>query len=58
MGGFCYYNIIRVYWYRRKVLVAHNNSNIEITGEVLLCLRPGAWLNDEVIIGITLIHLC
>lgn len=34
---------------RRKVLVAHDNSNIEITGEVLLCLRPGAWLNDEVI---------
>ncbi|CAK9145578.1 unnamed protein product [Ilex paraguariensis] len=34
---------------RRKVLVNHENSNIEITGEVLQCLRPGAWLNDEVI---------
>ncbi|THG03957.1 hypothetical protein TEA_027627 [Camellia sinensis var. sinensis] len=34
---------------RRKVLVAHEISNIEITGEVLQCLRPGAWLNDEVI---------
>ncbi|KAG6726467.1 hypothetical protein I3842_02G081600 [Carya illinoinensis] len=34
---------------RRKVLVTHENSNIEITGEILQCLRPGAWLNDEVI---------
>ncbi|KAG8636567.1 ubiquitin-like-specific protease ESD4 isoform X2 [Manihot esculenta] len=34
---------------RRKVLVTHRNSNIDITGEVLQCLRPGAWLNDEVI---------
>ncbi|GFZ21799.1 cysteine proteinases superfamily protein [Actinidia rufa] len=34
---------------RRKVLVTHENSNIQITGEVLQCLRPGAWLNDEVI---------
>ncbi|KAD5317261.1 hypothetical protein E3N88_17207 [Mikania micrantha] len=34
---------------RRKVLVTHENSNITITGEVLRCLRPGAWLNDEVI---------
>ncbi|XP_076891484.1 ubiquitin-like-specific protease ESD4 [Bidens hawaiensis] len=34
---------------RRKVLVTHDNSNITITGEVLQCLRPGAWLNDEVI---------
>lgn len=32
---------------RRKVLVTH--SNIDITGEILQCLRPGAWLNDEVI---------
>ncbi|KAG7996032.1 hypothetical protein I3843_01G139200 [Carya illinoinensis] len=30
-------------------LVTHENSNIEITGEILQCLRPGAWLNDEVI---------
>ncbi|KAK4405560.1 Ubiquitin-like-specific protease ESD4 [Sesamum angolense] len=35
---------------RRKVLVTHENSNIDITGEILQCLRPGAWLNDEVII--------
>ncbi|KAG5555064.1 hypothetical protein RHGRI_012557 [Rhododendron griersonianum] len=35
--------------YRRRVLVTHENSNIEITGELLQCLRPGAWLNDEVI---------
>ncbi|KAI3979023.1 hypothetical protein MKX01_016198 [Papaver californicum] len=34
---------------RRKVLVAHENSNIEITGELLRCLQPGGWLNDEVI---------
>ncbi|KAK4372589.1 hypothetical protein RND71_007973 [Anisodus tanguticus] len=34
---------------RRKVLVIHENSNIDITGEMLQCLRPGAWLNDEVI---------
>ncbi|KAJ9538347.1 hypothetical protein OSB04_031080 [Centaurea solstitialis] len=34
---------------RRKVLVTHENSNITITGEVLQCLRPRAWLNDEVI---------
>ncbi|WOH15916.1 hypothetical protein DCAR_0935463 [Daucus carota subsp. sativus] len=33
----------------RKILVTHENSNIEITGELLRCLRPGAWLNDEVI---------
>ncbi|XP_050372334.1 ubiquitin-like-specific protease ESD4 [Argentina anserina] len=34
---------------RRKVLVSHENSNIQITGELLQCLRPRAWLNDEVI---------
>ncbi|XP_059632735.1 ubiquitin-like-specific protease ESD4 [Cornus florida] len=34
---------------RRRVLATHENSNIEITGEMLQCLRPGAWLNDEVI---------
>ncbi|OAY56009.1 ubiquitin-like-specific protease ESD4 isoform X2 [Manihot esculenta] len=33
----------------RKVLVTHKNSNIDITGEILQCLGPGAWLNDEVI---------
>ncbi|KAJ0802359.1 putative Ulp1 peptidase [Helianthus annuus] len=34
---------------RNKVLVTHENSNITITGEVMQCLRPYAWLNDEVI---------
>ncbi|KAL0434057.1 UNVERIFIED_CONTAM: Ubiquitin-like-specific protease ESD4 [Sesamum latifolium] len=34
---------------RRKVLVSHENSNIDITGEKLQCLSRGAWLNDEVI---------
>lgn len=34
---------------RRKVLATHENSNIDITGEVLQCLTPSAWLNDEVI---------
>ncbi|XP_059450439.1 ubiquitin-like-specific protease ESD4 isoform X2 [Corylus avellana] len=34
---------------KRKVLATHENSNIEITGGILQCLRPGAWLNDEVI---------
>ncbi|KAF9673289.1 hypothetical protein SADUNF_Sadunf10G0008700 [Salix dunnii] len=34
---------------RRRVLVSHNNSSIDITGQTLLCLAPGAWLNDEVI---------
>ncbi|XP_062108655.1 ubiquitin-like-specific protease ESD4 [Humulus lupulus] len=34
---------------RRRVLVVHENSNLEITGQILQCLRPGAWLNDEVI---------
>lgn len=29
--------------------MTHENSNIDITGEILQCLRPGAWLNDEVI---------
>ncbi|KAK4786905.1 hypothetical protein SAY86_010738 [Trapa natans] len=34
---------------RRKVLAAHRDSGIKITGEILQCLRPTAWLNDEVI---------
>ncbi|GAA0158953.1 protease [Lithospermum erythrorhizon] len=34
---------------RRKILVSHEKSNIDITGEILQCLRPGAWLNNEVI---------
>ncbi|KAI4317587.1 hypothetical protein L6164_025448 [Bauhinia variegata] len=34
---------------RKKILVAHENSNIEITVEIFQCLRSGAWLNDEVI---------
>ncbi|KAH9318397.1 hypothetical protein KI387_020166, partial [Taxus chinensis] len=32
-----------------EVLVMHESSNIEITGRILQCLMPGAWLNDEVI---------
>jgi sentrin-specific protease 1 len=36
-------------WNRREVLVMHENSNIEITREILQCLLPGGWLNDEVI---------
>lgn len=27
----------------------HKGSNIEVTGEILQCLLPGSWLNDEVI---------
>ncbi|KFK39004.1 hypothetical protein AALP_AA3G188100 [Arabis alpina] len=34
---------------RRKVLATHESSNIDISGEVLQCLQPSAWLNDEVI---------
>ncbi|KAI4378929.1 hypothetical protein MLD38_016346 [Melastoma candidum] len=34
---------------RRQVLVVHENSNIVITGELLQCLQPCSWLNDEVI---------
>lgn len=34
---------------RDKVLVTHANSNIQITGQILQCLRPCGWLNDEVI---------
>ncbi|KAL9284955.1 hypothetical protein ACSQ67_024671 [Phaseolus vulgaris] len=34
---------------RRKILVAHEKSCIEVSGEKFQCLRPGAWLNDEVI---------
>ncbi|KAM7278343.1 hypothetical protein ACFE04_005477 [Oxalis oulophora] len=32
-----------------NVLVTHQNSGIDITGKMLQCLRPGQWLNDEVI---------
>ncbi|GAU11170.1 hypothetical protein TSUD_197940 [Trifolium subterraneum] len=34
---------------RKKVLVAHEQSNIEISSEKFQCLRPSGWLNDEVI---------
>ncbi|MED6106487.1 hypothetical protein PIB30_005117 [Stylosanthes scabra] len=34
---------------RKKVLVTHYKSNIEISGETFQCLRPGGWLNDQVI---------
>ncbi|XP_014510319.1 ubiquitin-like-specific protease ESD4 isoform X2 [Vigna radiata var. radiata] len=36
---------------RRKILVAHEKSCIEVSGEKFQCLRPGAWLNDELISG-------
>ncbi|CAA0834822.1 Ubiquitin-like-specific protease ESD4 [Striga hermonthica] len=32
-----------------KVVVSHDNSNIDISGEKLQCLRLQKWLNDEVI---------
>lgn len=35
---------------RGRVLVTHENSNIDITGKVLQCLGPGKWLNDEVML--------
>lgn len=34
---------------RFKLLADHEASNIQITGHLLQCLRPRAWLNDEVI---------
>ncbi|ESW10909.1 hypothetical protein PHAVU_009G248500 [Phaseolus vulgaris] len=34
---------------RWTILVTHENSNIEITGEKFRCLRSTGWLNDEVI---------
>nr|URG86743.1 early in short days 4-like protein [Linum usitatissimum]URG86744.1 early in short days 4-like protein [Linum usitatissimum]URG86745.1 early in short days 4-like protein [Linum usitatissimum] len=33
----------------RMLLVNHDSSGIDVTGEILQCLKPGAWLNDEVI---------
>ncbi|XP_072985263.1 uncharacterized protein [Typha latifolia] len=32
-----------------RVLVMHEESNIEITRKIFQCLRVGGWLNDEVI---------
>lgn len=46
--GYLHFDLYGSYFCRRRVLVTHENSNIEITGELLQCLRPGAWLNDEV----------
>lgn len=34
------------------------SSNIEITGDRLQCLRPGAWLNDEVILFVYYLFIC
>ncbi|KAE8669636.1 Ubiquitin-like-specific protease 1A [Hibiscus syriacus] len=34
---------------KKRVLVSHENSSIDIRGEVLQCLKPDKWLNDEVI---------
>ncbi|KAF8094639.1 hypothetical protein N665_0358s0021 [Sinapis alba] len=33
----------------QNILVSHESSNIDITVEKLRCLKPGQWLNDEVI---------
>ncbi|KAL0838193.1 hypothetical protein Bca101_090083 [Brassica carinata] len=32
-----------------NILVTHENSNIDITVEKLRCLKPGQWLNDELV---------
>lgn len=37
-------------------MIAHENSCIDITGEKLQCLKPGAWLNDEVIFSLSVLH--
>lgn len=34
---------------RHQILVQHEPSNIYLSRAALQCLRPGAWLNDEVI---------
>lgn len=34
---------------RHQVLVRHEPSNIDLSRAALQCLKPGAWLNDEVI---------
>lgn len=34
---------------RSEVLAFHKETNIEVTRAIILCLLPGAWLNDEVI---------
>jgi len=31
-----------------QVLVTHPKANIELTRELLQCMRQGQWLNDEV----------
>ncbi|KAJ0244372.1 Ubiquitin-like-specific protease 1A [Hirschfeldia incana] len=33
----------------QNILVSHESSNIDISVEKLRCLKPGQWLNDEVI---------
>lgn len=44
---------------RRAVLVSHTETGIDITGKILQCLRPGAWLNDEVyLLGPYQLNLC
>ncbi|KAK1315831.1 Ubiquitin-like-specific protease ESD4 [Acorus calamus] len=45
--------------YRRRVLLMHENSGIEITGEIMQCLKPHAWLNDEIFVPIHKeVHWC
>jgi sentrin-specific protease 1 len=34
---------------RNEVLAFHKETNIEVTRNIIQCLLPGAWLNDEVI---------
>ncbi|XVF28313.1 hypothetical protein REPUB_Repub15cG0018700 [Reevesia pubescens] len=34
---------------RNRILISHENSSIDIRGEILQCLKPCQWLNDEVI---------
>lgn len=34
---------------RHEVLVQHEQSNIDLTRAAMQCLKPGVWLNDEVI---------
>ena len=34
--------------HRHQVLVQHERSNIDLTRAAIQCLKPGAWLNDDV----------
>ncbi|PNT74585.1 putative ubiquitin-like-specific protease 1B isoform X2 [Brachypodium distachyon] len=43
------YNALYGGGHSKKIVAAHEPSNIEITKETLGCLRPRGWLNDEVV---------